>query len=336
MTEQPDLPSGIHAPSPAPAIIRWLEKRPRRLGSLITAIGTGLLTGGIAFLFSGPIEAFFGFEAAGAVASGLGYFMGKVLDDREGLVKGRLETDNKNLRGQLMRAHNDICRKDEEAEYMVKQARVDEQESASEALALQLQEITLAILEVANRLDGVRVNADKSRVFKEAYSNILTIVRKEIGPPGGVRACIFTVDKDRETLSCAKAVGRDDGGSSRTFSPGWVTYEKALRRQHHFVDNIKEDEESRKNLLSNPLIKPAYETFCTWPVGIEGKLLGILTIDAPNPGDLTNDDLEKLRVFAATFATILAADSNCHAIDTTTITPESSQYGTMSDKESVD
>lgn len=189
---------------------------------------------------------------------------------------------------------------------------------------------------MANRLDGIRVNADKSRVFNEAYSDILTIVCKEIGPPGGVRAYIFTVIKDRETLSCAKAVGRDDGGSSRTFSPDWVTYEKALRRQQHFVDEIKEDEESRKHLHSNPLIKPAYETFCTWLVGIEGKLLGILTIDAPNPGDLTVDDLEKRHVFAATFAAILAADSNCHSIDTTTITPESSQYGTTSDKESVD
>lgn len=77
----------------------------------------------------------------GLAATGIGYYMGQVLDDREALVKSRLESDNKDFRGKLLRAHSDLCFKEQEIMNQVEQAHANEQESASEALAIQLQGI---------------------------------------------------------------------------------------------------------------------------------------------------------------------------------------------------
>lgn len=95
--------------------------------------------------------------------------------------------------------------------------------------------------------------------------------------------------------------------SDRKFRPGDPTYENAINKLQRYVPDIAE-------LGAEEKPKRAYRTFATYPVSSDDALYGILTIDAPEPGDITELDVQLLGFFAAILSVTLVVDKDAAKI----------------------
>lgn len=128
--------------------------------------------------------------------------------------------------------------------------------------------------------------------------SVLIMVGHFIGPKSGVRANLFTPDGLQSKVLTAARWGFHGANtpSDRTFRPGDRTYDLAMNKLKHVVDDTKDLPESELSRNS------PYRTFATYPVGNNDKLFGILTVDAPQPGDLSEFDINLLGFFAGILA----------------------------------
>lgn len=129
-------------------------------------------------------------------------------------------------------------------------------------------------------------------------TTVLSLVRSYLGPKSGVRANLFTPDpQEPETLIAAPwGFQGNTTPSERRFRQGDKSFDLAMIKREWLVkdtDDLPWEDRPEKG---------TYRTFATYPVGNNEGLFGILTVDAKNPGDLTDFDVVMLGFFAGILA----------------------------------
>jgi len=169
----------------------------------------------------------------------------------------------------------------------------------------QLESMLITLTDVGQSISSALMIADKrlrDRAVGLVRGAMLEMVHQRIGPPKGVRVNLFTVvdiDQPRmEALSVAHA-GRVDHKSTRVFTMADESMKIAVENnQGRFVRNVAEINE-----------QVPYGTFAVMPVSTENKLFGIITVDAPKPGDITQFEASVvLNLFAALFTLTFVRD----------------------------
>lgn len=145
--------------------------------------------------------------------------------------------------------------------------------------------------------------------MEQAQHAILKTVRNRLGPEQGVRSCMFVVDPDNPTqLKAFINDGRLEPPSTRTFGKDDKTFQLAIAKLDRFEEDIEALEEEN---YPRPL---RYRTFATWPISTDENLYGILTIDAPQPGDIGERDRALLSYFAAILTITFVVQKDAQAI----------------------
>lgn len=134
--------------------------------------------------------------------------------------------------------------------------------------------------------ENISVHSDSPRDFSGARSMIISHVRHLIGPELGTNVNLFVVHEDGERLipSDKPCPAMPDGLSHRVFTKEDETFEKAMAGESRFVESADENLE--------------YETFITAPIAMGSCLYGLLTVDSPKTGDLTEIDTNLMILFA--------------------------------------
>lgn len=178
-------------------------------------------------------------------------------------------------------------------------------EQDQQAYAARIDEMNAAVFYLSSALSDLSKPTLKTEL-PIVRKSILGMVRHLLGPNGGVQANLFTVESvDPPCLSAGKW-GADGGTgqvSNRKFRPGDETYQNSINKLERFVYDIEE-------LESEEVPNRKYRTYATYPVSTDEELFGILTIDAPNPGDITELDLQLLGFFAAILTTTYVVDKD--------------------------
>jgi len=188
-----------------------------------------------------------------------------------------------------------------ERENRLKEHESDKLEELRESLNSDFDEIVeMMNLMVYQVVHGKIQTAPKalSAQMDVVQKSVLTMVGHYLGPRTSVRANLFTPDSSQPTVLTAARWGFHGGTtpSDRTLGPGDPTYDMAMDKLERLVEDtngLSEFELSRNS---------SYRTFATYPVSNNEKLFGILTVDAPQPGDLTDFDVKLLGFFAGILA----------------------------------
>mgnify|MGYP000851691049 CR=1 FL=1 len=113
----------------------------------------------------------------------------------------------------------------------------------------------------------------------------------------------------REVFVPDITVGRGDEPRSRFFKgdggEGDAVWAKAEADDHTFI--VDTDRAYKDGLLPgwDASRKRAYRTFITVPIRSGDRLAGLLTVNAPKPGDLTEEDVGTMRVIASLVGTAI-------------------------------
>lgn len=128
-----------------------------------------------------------------------------------------------------------------------------------------------------------------------------------------VRATVYRRTKTQEGFDCFEphtSQGRGDrpqtifvkGAGSEEGDDVWKRAEEDVPR---FVRSVKK-EVKKKNLPGwDETRVRSYKTFITVPIRAGDDLVGLLTINAPKPGDLSNNDVLTMQVMAGLLGTAL-------------------------------
>lgn len=183
------------------------------------------------------------------------------------------------------------------------QARVDARAEMRLAFNDALDPIVrhLGRLAAANRRDRETLRA-------QAVPFILNAATEVIGPERA-RACWFVLDDSRpRMLRPVECVGR--AGLARTaFVQGTLRGDDTLAMiendEVRFSANVDEDPPQGWD----PNVPHDYKTFICVPVISGDVAYGMITLDAPDAGDLTRDDAGLLRLLAGLLGNALAIDA---------------------------
>ncbi|MBI8999652.1 GAF domain-containing protein [Corynebacterium sp. CCM 9185] len=180
-------------------------------------------------------------------------------------------------------------------------------EQDDKAFRWAMNELSGAILKTADGMSDM--SEEPLRLQMESVRKIiLNMIRQDLGPTDGVRACLFTVNRDQSSLSAWQEDGRTRGKlSDRVFRRGDKTFEDSLKGINRF-------ERDTLNTRVHEEYGSGYQTFATWPLLISGTLYGILTIDAPAAGDITDHDVDMFRTFAAVMSLTFAVEKSAPGI----------------------
>ncbi|MEZ2121853.1 GAF domain-containing protein [Corynebacterium sp. CCM 9203] len=206
----------------------------------------------------------------------------------------------KDLREKLSKQQKDL--REEMQSEVAKQIEQDDK-----AFRWAMNELSGAILKTADGMSDM--SEEPLRLQMESVRKIiLNMIRQDLGPTDGVRACLFTVNPDRSSLSAWQEDGRTRGKlSDRVFRRGDKTFEDSLKGINRF-------ERDTLNTRVHEEYGSGYQTFATWPLLIRGTLYGILTIDAPAAGDITDHDVDMFRTFAAVMSLTFAVEKSAPGI----------------------
>jgi len=162
-------------------------------------------------------------------------------------------------------------------------------------------EITSAAADLADMRKAER-SAAFGELVNQAVTAIAWVVHEDIP---GLRAVVYKVDDDGEGLTVVRWNSRGYRLSPNPFVPGTERAIKALalleRGGSLFVDNIANapaDEWAGSGV--------GYNTFITSVISSPTGSYGLLTVDAPETDDLTEDDENDLRLIAGVLAMIFA------------------------------
>ncbi|MBA2552173.1 MAG: GAF domain-containing protein [Geodermatophilaceae bacterium] len=181
--------------------------------------------------------------------------------------------------------------------------RRDRRRRAAEALELSARtELRLAmndaldpVVRQIGRIATAAVGPERDALREQAIPFVLTAATQVIGPDR-TRACWFVLESGPpRLLQPVASVGR--AGPPRTeFVTGTPRGDAALamieRDEQYFCRDV--DEEPPLGWVSSG--SHEYRTFVAVPVTAGNTAFGMLTIDAPNAGDLTGDDAGLLRL----------------------------------------
>ncbi|MEZ2190123.1 GAF domain-containing protein [Corynebacterium sp. CCM 9204] len=215
-------------------------------------------------------------------------------------LREKLSKQQKDLREKLSKQQKDL--REEMQSEVAKQIEQDDK-----AFRWAMNELSGAILKTADGMSDM--SEEPLRLQMESVRKlILNMIRQDLGPTDGVRACLFTVNPDRLSLSAWQEDGRTRGKlSDRVFQRGDKT----------FADSIKGINRFERDTLNTGVHEEygnGYQTFATWPLLIRGTLYGILTIDAPAAGDITDHDVDMFRTFAAVMSLTFAVEKSAPGI----------------------
>lgn len=139
--------------------------------------------------------------------------------------------------------------------------------------------------------DALTLEEKKSRDNNLAAARraILSTVRRTIGPDTGVRVNFFEVKKvDPPSLQASTYghEGRQNHRSTTTFTLEDESFRLALQyNQGRFVEDAYEEK------ITKP---PSYQTFATMPVSSDNVFYGLLTVDSPDAGDISEFEAKEL------------------------------------------
>lgn len=162
-------------------------------------------------------------------------------------------------------------------------------------------EIASAAADMADMAKPTRIVAF-GELVNQAVGAIAWVVHQDVP---GLRAVVYAVDDDGEGLSMVRWTSRGHRAAPNNFVSGTERAEKALalleRGGTLFVDDIAKaspDEWAGSG--------DGYNTFITSVIASPTGSYGILTVDAPQTDDLTEDDENDLRLIAGILAMIFA------------------------------
>jgi transcriptional regulator with GAF, ATPase, and Fis domain len=147
-------------------------------------------------------------------------------------------------------------------------------------------------------------DVERREIAHEMVTAVLNSVTNLVGPDR-TRACWFILDNDGDMLRCKSFTGRA-GRSRTTFRRGQPAGDTALLMldQDKFFFCRDTAVDAPTGFASH---KPHdYQTFISVPVRTARTIFGMITVDAPEPGDLSEDHVTVVRVLAQTLATAMA------------------------------
>jgi len=162
-------------------------------------------------------------------------------------------------------------------------------------------EITSAAADMADMAKPARIAAF-GELVNQADGAIVWVVHQDVP---GLRAVVYAVDDDGDGLSMVRWRSRGHRAAPNNFVPGTERAEKALplleRGGTLFVDDI-----AKASLDEWAGSGDGYNTFITSVIASPTGSYGLLTVDAPQTDDLTEDDENDLRLIAGILAMIFA------------------------------
>jgi len=163
--------------------------------------------------------------------------------------------------------------------------------------------IATAIAAIPNKYKDDRVS-EFERIATQVVDAIVFVAHKDVP---GVRAVVYQVVKSRNGAESLKVVDFQKNGrrmEPKSFDRGTARGDKAFEvlrlGQPVFVDSISNAPESWKGSGAD------YNTFITVPIVADKVGLGLLTVDAPETDDLTEDDENDLCLAAGLLAIAFA------------------------------
>ncbi|MQA06179.1 MAG: GAF domain-containing protein [Streptosporangiales bacterium] len=149
---------------------------------------------------------------------------------------------------------------------------------------------------------------DRERLRSQSVPFILNAATEIIGPDRA-RACWFALEESSpRKLAPIACVGR--AGSARsTFVEGTRRGDDVLAMIEYDEDRFCSDTDEYPPPGWDPTAPHDYKTFVAVPVISGNVAYGMITLDAPAPGDLTRDDARLLRLLAGLLANAFAIDS---------------------------
>lgn len=118
---------------------------------------------------------------------------------------------------------------------------------------------------------------------------ILSTVRRTIGPDTGVRVNFFEVKKVNPPSLEASTYGHEGRQNHRSATIFTLADESFRLALHYNQGRFVEDAYAEKITPA-----PSYQTFATMPVSSDNVFYGLLTVDSPHTGDITEFEAKEL------------------------------------------
>lgn len=149
---------------------------------------------------------------------------------------------------------------------------------------------------------------DREALRSQAVPFVLNAATEVIGPDRA-RACWFILEDGRpRRLRPEVCVGR--AGSARSeFVEGTRRGDDLLAMIEHDEDRFCPNTDLYPPIGWDPTLPHDYKTFVSVPVISADVAYGMITLDAPEPGNLTRDDARLLRLLAGLLGNALAIDA---------------------------
>ena len=185
----------------------------------------------------------------------------------------------------------------EKMEEAIDAKRLREAEESQSVIDGQLSPVLQLLAELVATDD-----ADKRRETAGEVRSAVVVAASIIVGSANVRANLFETEPEAGGHCMRPKLFHGRGQKSqRVFRPGDPTMDKALAAQYRFVDQVDPDQGL------------AYETFLTHPITDGTHVYGVLTVDAPRTGDLSEErDINIVRVLATIAAISYAAAYDQH------------------------
>lgn len=190
--------------------------------------------------------------------------------------------------------------------------RSTDQEAAEAVARIESRVAMVAALQpVADSLAGVVVSgrAQRQEMLGVIAQAVVVAAVRQV-PVQDVRGGWYEhgTDKGVRVLRRTCSDGRNDTTSSTEFRAGSTEGDAALAMVdadgHLFVSDVEVDPPAGWD----PDQVRRYRSFIAVGVSIRGRPLGMLTVDAVQPGALTDEDLQTVRLLASLLRVALAAD----------------------------
>lgn len=149
---------------------------------------------------------------------------------------------------------------------------------------------------------------DRERLRSQSVPFILNAATEIIGPDRA-RACWFALEQSSPRKLVPKACVGRAGSARSTFVEGTRRGDDVLAMIEYDEDRFCPDTDEQPPPGWDPPAPHDYKTFVAVPVISGNVAYGMITLDAPAPGDLTRDDARLLRLLAGLLANALAIDS---------------------------
>lgn len=162
-----------------------------------------------------------------------------------------------------------------------------------------MDELITAVANTATPVPNNTGQRARDRSLSAARSSLLSQVKTLIGPSKmGVRANLFEiVEADKLTLRADTVGSSSQTRSTRTFTLENESVKCALAGKSRIVRDTAALED-----------ECPYGTFATVPVLIDDQLFGLLTVDSPCSGDISDWDVKLMEFFGFMFAILYALE----------------------------